>query len=55
MMSPRYVADAAVSFLLKEKPVIYPGRTKLMTKIPRIILKKMVFKRISYYKEQEVK
>lgn len=50
MMSSKYVADAAVSSLLMDKPVIYPGTTKLITKIPRAILRKIVIKRISHYK-----
>jgi short-subunit dehydrogenase len=50
MVSPSLVADVAVNSLLKNESVIFPAKAKLMSKTPRFILKKMVFKRISKYR-----
>ncbi|MDP4094990.1 MAG: SDR family oxidoreductase [Bacillota bacterium] len=47
---PSIVADTAVRLLMKNEPVIFPANANMMSKIPRRILKKMVFKRISSYK-----
>ncbi|HPR92975.1 MAG TPA: SDR family oxidoreductase [Syntrophomonadaceae bacterium] len=48
--SPHVVADVAVRSLFRDEPVIFPDKAKLIAKIPRFILKKKVFKRISKYK-----
>ena len=49
-MSAQFVASVAIDSLFKNKSIIYPGSgTKLMSKIPRSILKRIIFKRMEKY------
>lgn len=49
LMPPENVAKVAVDSLLKNKSVIFPGNMKLISKIPRFILKKIIARRVSKY------
>jgi short-subunit dehydrogenase len=50
MMQPDVVAEIAVTSLLKNEAVIFPKQVKIISKIPRSMLKKIIAKRVSGYK-----
>lgn len=50
LMSPKSVAKVAVDSLFDNKSVIFPGNMKLVSKVPRFILKKIIARRVSKYK-----
>lgn len=49
LMPPEQVAKAAVDSLYSNTPVIFPGNMKLISMIPRLLLKKIITKRVSKY------
>ncbi|MCO7127700.1 SDR family NAD(P)-dependent oxidoreductase [Sporolactobacillus shoreicorticis] len=50
LMSAERVAKAAVDGLYNKKTTIFPGSMKLISKIPRAVLKKVIAMRVSKYK-----
>ncbi|MDN3956959.1 hypothetical protein, partial [Sporolactobacillus laevolacticus] len=50
LMSPKSVAKVAIDSLFDNQSVIFPGNMKLVSKVPRFILKKIIARRVSKYK-----
>ncbi|WP_310832472.1 SDR family NAD(P)-dependent oxidoreductase [Paenibacillus pedocola] len=49
LMPPEQVAKAAVDALYRNTPVVFPGNMKLISMIPRLLLKKIISRRVSKY------
>jgi short-subunit dehydrogenase len=49
--SPELVADTLVKMLQKKKPLIFPGQAKMISRMPKWLIRRIVSKRCANYKK----